>query len=197
MLKPRVFCSVVMLLIVVVFETLCATAQSRPSANLQSTAPSRKKDASCGAAYPALPSCSSPALPPIQPLQPGTGDHKVILSWNASAPSGNAESNAVGYCVYRRKEKKKEEKKGTIAAKQKPTCDDYEQINLIPVAVTGCVDDLVEDDVKYYYVVTAINSKGIPSSFSNEAPAAIPVEKQTSSISVPPLPSCRGVSNTK
>jgi hypothetical protein len=197
MLKVRVFYSVLMLLGVVALETVRATAQVRPSTNPQSTVLSNKKEASCAAAYPALPSCSSTGLTPIQPLPLGTGHHKVILSWHASAPSNNAEISAIGYCVYRRKEKKKEEKKETNAAKQKPTCDDYEQVNLRPIAVPGCADDLVEDDVKYYYVVTAINSKGTPSSFSNEVAAVIPVEKQISSITAPPPLSCREKSQPK
>jgi len=153
-------------------------------------------EAPCRAAYPAIPSCS-PGLPPTQSSQHRTNHHKVILSWNASAPSSNAENNAIGYCVYRREAKKKEDTNETIAAKQKPTCDQYEQIDLISVANTGFVDDLVEDGAKYYYVVTAIDAEGIPSSFSNEAHAVIPVEKQTNLTSLPPPPSCRTASNTK
>jgi len=66
----------------------------------------------------------------------------VTLSWNASAPSANSESKAVGYCLYRSKKQN--------AAKQTPTCRDCEQINSIAIAGTECVDDLVEDGAIYY-----------------------------------------------
>jgi hypothetical protein len=127
-----------------------------------------------------------PAGPPMS--QRGASNHKVILSWNASAPSPNADSNAVGYCLYRSR------KRG--AAKQKPTCDNCEQINPVPVVGTSCLDDVVEDSVTYFYVVTAINAKGRPSAPSNEARATIPSKKQSSipagSVSAP---ACRGASN--
>jgi hypothetical protein len=111
----------------------------------------------------------------LQTLQPSsvTGHHKVILTWNASIPSANAESAAAGYCLYRSKKRK--------AAKQNPTCNDCEQINVIPIAGTGCIDDLVEDGAGYYYVVTAISANQKISSSSNETPAQIPLNKPAAS----------------
>jgi hypothetical protein len=84
-------------------------------------------------------------------LQPSslTGHHKVTLKWNASIPSSNVESNAVGYCLYRSKKRK--------AAKQSPTCRDCAQINLIPIAGTGCVDDFVEDGAANCVVVSSLS----------------------------------------
>jgi hypothetical protein len=119
-------------------------------------------------------------------LQPSslTGHHKVTLTWNASIPSSNVESQAVGYCLYR--------SKTPNAAKQNPRCGNCEQINSIPIAGTGCVDDLVEDGAAYYYVVTAINANRKISSSSNETPAQIPLSKQASTSGLAgSYPRCR------
>lgn len=113
-----------------------------------------------------------------------TGHHQVTLRWNASIPSANPDSTAVGYCLYRSKKRK--------AAKQNPTCSDCEQINSIPIAGTGCVDDLVEDGAAYYYVATAINANERISSSSNETTARIPLNKPASSSGpVGSYPRCR------
>jgi hypothetical protein len=40
------------------------------------------------------------------------------------------------------------------------------------------MDDSVQSDKKYYYVVRAISAKGVTSIVSNEAPAAIPARRQ-------------------
>lgn len=130
-----------------------------------------------------------PPCPPagVQPLQPSshTGHHKVILSWNASAPSPDPERNPVGYCLYRSNKQH--------AAKQNPTCGDCEQINPTPVVSTGCVDDLVSDSTTYYYVVTAIGKNGKISSASNETLAPIPAAKQRANpVRASSLPLCRG-----
>jgi hypothetical protein len=116
--------------------------------------------------------CPPAGVPTLQPSSL-TGHHKVTLRWNASIPSSNVESKAFGYCLYRSKKRK--------AAKQNPTCSDCEQINSIPVAGTGCVDDLVEDGAAYYYVATAINANERISSSSNETTARIPLGKPASS----------------
>jgi hypothetical protein len=127
--------------------------------------------------------CPSAGLPTMQASQAGGGHHKVFLTWIGSARSDDPNQNPVGYCLYRSKKQK--------AAKEKTTCEQCEQVNSIPVPVTctSCIDGLVEDNVTYYYVVTAINENGILSSASNEAPAEIPVASQTNSVAAqnPPL----------
>jgi hypothetical protein len=137
--------------------------------------------------------CPSAGLPTMQVSQAGRGHHKVFLTWIGSAHSDDPNQNPVGYCLYRSREQK--------AAREKPTCEQCEQVNSIPVPITctRCVDGLVEDNVTYYYVVTAINENGILSSASNEAPAEIPVASQANSVAAqsPPPPSCRGSSNSK
>ncbi len=114
-----------------------------------------------------------PAGAPILQPSASTGHHRVILSWNASAPSSRPENDAIGYCLYRSTTKN--------AAKQNPVCGSCEQVNATPVAATGCVDELVKDGVAYYYVVTAISTKGMVSASSNEIPVAIPPSNQKGS----------------
>jgi hypothetical protein len=126
----------------------------------------------------------------LQPGAPLTGHHRVILTWNASAPSVHPEDNTIGYCLYR--------SKNEDVSKKTPTCSDCEQINPVPVAGTGCVDDLVQDGVLYYYVVTAINAKGKSSSSSNETPAPIPANKPSvASGAAGSYPLCRGAASAK
>jgi hypothetical protein len=116
---------------------------------------------------------------------PSTGHHRVVLTWKASAPSARAENNAAGYCLYRSQQKG--------AARNNATCSNCEQINSVPVAGTGCVDDLVQDNILYYYVATALTADGRRSSSSNEIPVPIPARSQTAkSKSTLPYPLCRG-----
>jgi hypothetical protein len=117
------------------------------------------------------------------------GQHTVTLSWNASAASSIPEHQVVGYCVYRRKVDTTE-KKGK-KAKQNPDLTQGERITPIAIPATSCVDDQVQNEALYSYVVTAVNAKGRPSSPSNEAVAPIPYGPPTRSV-VASAPLCRG-----
>jgi fibronectin type 3 domain-containing protein len=88
--------------------------------------------------------------------------------------------------VYRRK---------ASAARTQPnaTIADRERISVAPVTGTSCVDDQVADDGQYYYVITAINAKGVASSPTKEAPAAIP-NKDLATAPAVSAPLCRGAS---
>ena len=130
------------------------------------------------------PNCPPGGTALMQPSHPGTGHHKVTLSWNASAVTPGSGNNVVGYCLYRSKKQD--------ALKKNPTCSACEQINLVPVAGISCIDDLVEDSTTYYYVVTAINQAGKISPASNQTTVPIPPGDQVkpAPAGLPPL-SCR------
>ena len=140
------------LIVVSIFQTIAAMGQVShgSSANTQSMETSKKNGTLPATADRKLPACPPAGLPTLQSSPQKTGHHRVTLSWQGSAPSGNSESADVGYCLYRSKERN--------AAKQNATCSHCEQINSVPLTDTGCVDDLVEDGATYYYVVTAINN---------------------------------------
>jgi hypothetical protein len=132
--------------------------------------------------------CPPAGLLPLAPSSPGTGHHKVTLSWNASRRSSKT-GEAVGYCLYRSKREK--------AAKANPTCSQCEQVNMAPVSSLNCIDDLVEDSSVYYYVVTSISSNRKISSPSNEIIASIPPADKITAIPVPAAPFCRATSAAK
>ena len=79
--------------------------------------------------------------------------HSVALSWNASTST-----NVVGYNVYR----------GTVSG------GPYAQINSALNAGTNDTDTTVQNGHTYYYVVTAVDSNGNESVFSNQVQTVIP-----------------------
>jgi hypothetical protein len=183
-LALSVFVRIILPLIAGVLGTACAVGQTGTGSSTKPQVPLPNVQGSAKAQA-TIPICPPAGLSRSQPSDRGTGDHKVILSWNASSHSPDNANDAVGYCLYRSKDRK--------ALKQRPTCRECEQINSIPVGGTACVDDLVEDSTKYFYVVTAINGKGVISSSSNEVLAPIPAGKKTGfTPSDSPLPAaCR------
>jgi hypothetical protein len=134
---------------------------------------------------PALPPCPSAPISMLQASAPGTGHHKVFLTWNASTSSGKSGVNTIGYCLYR------SQQKGN--AKRFPKCPDCEQVNLRPVMSVRCVDDLVKDHTTYYYVAIAINSGNGISSPTDEAIAQVPVAgpKNAAPPDAASYPACR------
>jgi Abnormal spindle-like microcephaly-assoc'd, ASPM-SPD-2-Hydin/Transmembrane protein 131-like N-terminal len=86
----------------------------------------------------------------------GTGvaaTHAVDLQWQASSSSG-----VVGYDVYR----------STVSG------GSYGKLTSSPVAGTSYSDTSVSSGVEYFYVVTAVNSNGTESTFSNQVATTIP-----------------------
>ena len=181
-----IFILAVCVLILIVgygFRLIATVGRVSPSTNLMSRETPKADAILLAAPEPKLPPCPQAGVPILQPSTQ-TGHHKVTLSWNASSPSSDPEKKAVGYCLYRSDKQN--------AAKQNSTCSDCEQINSIPIAGTGCVDDLVKDGATYYYVVTAINARGRTSPSSNEILVQIPPAKEaTASVTVPSYPLCR------
>jgi hypothetical protein len=94
--------------------------------------------------------------PPHESLT-GTGTppptHSVTLNWTASVSSG-----VVGYNIYR----------GSNSG------GPYIQINSALDTTTQDIDYNVVGGQTYYYVVTAVNSKGAESAYSNQIKAVIP-----------------------
>ena len=82
----------------------------------------------------------------------GTVTHSVSLNWNASTSS-----NVTGYKVYR----------GTTSA------GPYTLLS--NVGATSATDNNVVSGLTYYYVVTAIDSNNVQSSYSNQVQAVIPI----------------------
>lgn len=117
----------------------------------------------------AFPICPPGGIPQAQSSS-ATGQHTVILSWIASTPTPKAPSPAVGYCLYR-----SNIDQNTL--QKQPTCLKCQQVNAVPVVGTSCVDDLVANQLNYYYVVTAINAQGVTSLPSNEVSASIAGDK--------------------
>src|SRR5215470_1779993 len=83
---------------------------------------------------------------------PSAASHSVALDWNAST------SAVAGYHVYR----------GFAAG------GPYNRVNGSLVTALGYSDSTVEGGAQYFYVVTAVESDGAESAFSNEVSADIP-----------------------
>jgi hypothetical protein len=119
----------------------------------------------------------------VSPALQAKGGHRVILSWKASAPADSKHGDAKGYCVYR----------GIKRKDPAPVL-----VNSVPFPGTSCMDDLVDSDKKYYYVVRAISAKGVTSVVSNEVPVVIPTSKGSSpSVTGAPTPLCRDLATPK
>lgn len=117
--------------------------------------------------------------------------HRGILTWNASASSTNPERKAVGYCLYRFDPKNRDK------VKHDKTCNICEQINEKPIKGTACIDTVVEDGAKYYYVATAVNKGGDPSPLSNDVFAEIPPTSQVKASVNVAYPLCRAGNTSK
>jgi fibronectin type 3 domain-containing protein len=95
----------------------------------------------------------------------GTGavsSHSVAISWNAST------SSVAGYNAYRGNQ----------------SGGPYTKLNSALVATNPYTDSAVEAGQTYFYVVTAVNSSGVESPYSNEAQATVPSSSQ---LSVSPI----------
>jgi hypothetical protein len=89
--------------------------------------------------------------PTNEPLS-GTGIHAVSLSWTAST------STVAGYNVYRAGQ----------------SGGPYTLLNSALLTGTTYADATVQAGQTYYYVVTAVNSAGLKSQYSNQVQAAVP-----------------------
>jgi hypothetical protein len=119
-----------------------------------------------GERKPILRHCPDAPYRKIQANDPATGHHRVFLTWNASTSTTKSDPNAFGYCLYRTQTPGKAKDCPT----KYPKC---EQVNVLPVRGTRCVDELVKDSTTYYYVAIAISSND-KSNTSEEAIADVP-----------------------
>jgi hypothetical protein len=174
----RVFWCVLVLLVTGVVQTAGAQAQASSTPNVRQ--PSKSKATPSPAAQPTP--CPNSGISPIQSSST-TSHHKVVLSWNPSAPSSDGHTDAVGYCLYRTKDD---------MPPNEANCADCEQTNPFAFSGVSCLDTVVEDNAKYKYVVAAVDINRHLSSPSNWAPAAIPVASQPGAghIPSPPPPAC-------
>lgn len=90
----------------------------------------------------------SPTTPPSTP----SVQHSVTLSWNASTSS-----SITGYRVYR----------STVSG------SDFSPLTSA-ISALSYTDSTVADGTTYYYVVTAVDSAGVESPYSNQVTAVIP-----------------------
>lgn len=148
---------------ILVILCLLAACSRGPQSN--SSQPAKNPAQAASPALAPLPPCPSGGVPPVQSSSAGTGHHKVFLSWNASASAAHSNSR-IGYCLYRSMKKH--------VAKKYPLCQQCEQVNLIPVSGTRCVDEVVLDSTTYYYVAVAIDLNRDLSPSSNEFPVVVP-----------------------
>jgi hypothetical protein len=77
-----------------------------------------------------------------------------------------SDSKELGYCLYRTQKPGK----AKDCPEKYPNC---EQVNVVPVRGTRCVDEVVRDNSTYYYVAIAITSTDT-STTSEEAIAEVP-----------------------
>ena len=115
---------------------------------------------------PLLRHCPDAPYRKLQAKDPATSHHRVFLTWNASTSTTESDPDAFGYCLYRTQTAGKAKDCPTKYAK-------CEQVNVVPVRGTRCVDELVKDSTTYYYVAIGITASH-ESTASEEAIAEIP-----------------------
>ena len=134
---------------------------------------------------PMLPHCPDAPHPLLHAEDPATSHHRVFLKWDASTSSNGYNSKELGYCLYRTQEPGRA--KG--CPKKYSKC---EQVNIVPLSGTRCVDALVKDNSTYYYVAITITSTDT-STTSEEAIAIVPAAGKQNPL--PPnadsYPACR------
>jgi hypothetical protein len=168
---------VVVLTVIGVLQSSCSSSPATPPSTARSEEGHRQSAPHTSNASVSHLLCPTFGPPPKPRTLNEKRDHTVILSWTASAPADSKHAAAVGYCIYR------SEKRGDKSP---------ELVNSISFPGTSCMDDMVENGKKYYYVARAINAQGVPSIPSNVATAPIPSGKEKKgSVSGNTAPLCR------
>ncbi len=108
------------------------------------------------------------------------GEHKVILFWDASAPSDAKHGAPVGYCVYRGLQ---QDDKSLV------------RVNNLTFPGTSCTDDMVQTGKTYFYKVKALSANEKPSDATDFTSAAVLDRAPIIHIASPP-PLCRDASQS-
>jgi hypothetical protein len=126
--------------------------------------------------------CPDAPYPMLQAKDPATGHHRVFLNWDGITSASGSDR---GYCLYRTQTPGR----AKDCPHNYPQC---EQVNVVAVRGTRCVDELVKDNTTYYYVVIAITSSQ-KSTTSEEAIAEVPAaaERNQPPPDASSYPACR------
>jgi len=167
--------SIPLLVLISIPSILLIACFSRQDAPAQTSDQRPSGSTTSGATGPAAhppPPCPKFGKPPEPPAHWKTGEHKVILSWTASAPADAKHAAADGYCVYRGER-----------------LDDrfLVRVNSRAFRGTSCTDNRVETHKTYYYKVKAISINQTTSDATDFATAPILDRKPNPAISPPPL----------
>lgn len=122
---------------------------------------------------------------PARPTKVDPIDHRVILSWTASATDAK-HPTPLGYCVYRVSTKPE---KGSPAS-TKPDSGQLVRVNVEPFQGTKCTDDRVPSGNIYYYKVKAIGLDGKASEATDFATASLLDPKPSKPPGSPRPPVC-------
>lgn len=127
----------VVLILVAALQPACSkqAAQEPPRQVVHTATPSPP-------APPKIPRCPTFDSSPEPSEVLTKGEHKVILSWIASAKPDVKHAEAFGYCVYRASKREN----GSLV-----------RMNSKAFQGTSCTDDMVETGKTYYYRVKAIS----------------------------------------
>jgi hypothetical protein len=164
------FCTAVVALLII--DTCRRTPETRIRVVLTETP--EAKQTSQSRSKPDLPYCPDGDSKKLRIRTPKSGDHAVVLVWQAST-SALSDKTQVGYCLYRRKGKPIDTR--TVVPKPEAKivpCKNCEQVNRVPIVDVGCVDEIVPNRTKYYYAAATIDARGDVSTLSPQAFADIP-----------------------
>jgi hypothetical protein len=171
----------VFFMLIVGAQIACVSKQAAP-AQASNQKPAATNSATDSAA-PKTPKCPTfnPLPEPARPAKVAHIEHRVILSWTASATDAK-HPVPFGYCVYRVATKPN---KGSPAS-TKPDTGLLVRVNVEPFQGTKCSDDRVPNGNIYYYKVKAISRDGTRSEATDFATASLLDPKPSKPLGNPP-----------
>lgn len=152
---------------ILIFATFLCTGCSRRSHPDDSRAADRPEVRSAQAFSSRFPPCPGPSASVL------SDPHKIVLRWNPSTSSSSPNDPSVRYCVYR--------SDSAINVARRPDCPSCQTVTPTPVIGTSCMDNFGDGTKTYYYAVTAMNTAGKESNFSNKITARLNRQQRASS----------------